>query len=237
MTTNTDKVVAIICARGGSKGLKNKNIQHLHGKPLIARVVGHAKAAKLVDRVFVSTDDKDIADAALSAGAEVPFLRPVELAQDLTTTEQTLQNALEEFERHCSTQFEICVFVTATDIFRKPEWIDEAVRRLNADQSLESAFVGTKTHKNYWEQDDDGNWVRLRDWMSVYSSRQVRRSIYREDTGLACASRARLWREGRRIGDRISIIENEDDFSSIDIHTIEDLKLAEAALKIRESND
>ena len=69
--------------------------------------------------------------------------------------------------------------------------------------------------------------------MNVYSSRQIRRSVIREDTGLACASRASLWREGRRIGDNVQILINDDSFTGIDIHTEEDLALAEAALSIR----
>jgi hypothetical protein len=71
--------------------------------------------------------------------------------------------------------------------------------------------------------------------MKAYSSRQVRRRVVREDTGLACASRADLWRDGRRIGNRVHIIVNDDDFSSIDIHKREDLLLAQAALGIRRS--
>ena len=70
--------------------------------------------------------------------------------------------------------------------------------------------------------------------MSEYSSRQVRRAIVREDTGLACASRASLWREGKRIGDNVEILINDDDFTGIDIHHQEDLDLAEAALQIRQ---
>ena len=69
--------------------------------------------------------------------------------------------------------------------------------------------------------------------MSIYSSRQVRRNIVREDTGLACASRAYLWREGKRIGDRVEVILTDDDFTSIDIHHEDDLMLAEAAIAIR----
>ena len=69
--------------------------------------------------------------------------------------------------------------------------------------------------------------------MAIYSSRQIRVPIIREDTGLACASRAWLWREGRRIGDKVDILVNNDDFTSIDIHHEEDLMLAEAAINIR----
>ena len=79
----------------------------------------------------------------------------------------------------------------------------------------------------------NGKWTRLKKWMRVYSSRQIRKTIVEEDTGLACASRAELWRKGKRIGDKVKIYTNEDSFSHIDIHTLEDLKLAEAAKKIR----
>jgi CMP-N,N'-diacetyllegionaminic acid synthase len=71
--------------------------------------------------------------------------------------------------------------------------------------------------------------------MSSYSSRQIRRSIIREDTGLMSISRAWLWREGRRIGDIVDVITNVDDFTGIDIHHDEDLKLANEAIKIRSS--
>ena len=228
-----DKVISIICARGGSKGLPQKNLQLLDDEPLISRAVRHAKEASTIGTVIVSTDDERIADSAKLAGAIVPFLRPQELAKDLTTTEATLKHALETYEKLIKYTFDIGVFITATDIFRDPQWIDQAVMKLFNDESLESVFVGHKTHKNYWEQKENGNWERLRDWMSVYSSRQVRRTIIREDTGLACASRTWLWREGRRIGDNVDIIQNDDDFTSIDIHHFEDLELAQAALNIR----
>jgi CMP-N-acetylneuraminic acid synthetase len=130
-------------------------------------------------------------------------------------------------------QFDLCVFLSPADVFRRPEWIRDAVSLLRARPEVESVFAGHLTHKNFWERRDDGSWERMRDWMSVYSSRQVRRTIVREDTGLACASRARLWREGRRIGDRVEIIVNDDAFTSIDIHDEDDLRLAEAALRIR----
>ena len=69
--------------------------------------------------------------------------------------------------------------------------------------------------------------------MKTYASRQIRKPIVREDTGLTCASRARLWRNGKRIGDKVEILLNDDSFTSLDIHTKDDLKLAKAALKIK----
>jgi CMP-N-acetylneuraminic acid synthetase len=78
----TMNVVALICARGGSKGLPGKNIRPLAGKPLIAWAIGHARAVARIGRVIVSTDSTEIAAVAREAGAEVPFMRPAELAQD-----------------------------------------------------------------------------------------------------------------------------------------------------------
>jgi len=227
------RVICVICARGGSKGLLGKNLRRLDGETLIARAIRHARESGAVDEVLVSTDSEEIAAEAKRAGAVVPFIRPAELADDLATTEDTLKHALLTYERVTGQPFDICVFITATDIFRSSKWIAEAVDLLKQKPDLESVFMGWRTHKNFWERQEDGSWVRLRPWMSVYSSRQVRRFIVREDTGLACASRSWLWRQGRRIGDRVEVIVHDDDFTSIDIHSEEDLRLAEAALKIR----
>lgn len=227
--------LAVILARGGSKGIPKKNIQLLEGEPLVVRAIRFAKEARLVTHVIVSTDDPEIAALSVEAGAEVPFVRPQDLSGDFATTEDALKHAILSYEAIIGQQFKYGVFLTATDIFRKSEWIDTCIQRLDENSALESVFVGTRTHKNYWEFDENiKSWVRLRDWMAVYSSRQVRKPIFREDTGLACASRAWLWREGKRIGDTVDIIENEDDYSSIDIHTPADLQLARAAIKIRE---
>ncbi len=228
------KVICIIAARGGSKGLPRKNVKPLLGKPLIAYPIEAAKISQAVDTVVVTTDDEEIAEVARRFGAEVPFLRPKELADDLATTEATLQHALLTYEKMTGNTFDICVFLTATDVFRKPEWISQAVGILNARPEIESAFAGHATYKNYWQKKEDGTYERLLPWMRVYCSRQIRQVIYREDTGLACASRAWLWREGRRIGDKVEIIPNSDSATNIDIHTEFDFFLAEQALKYRQ---
>jgi CMP-N-acetylneuraminic acid synthetase len=225
------KVISVTPARGGSKGLPRKNIRPLLGKPLVAYSIEAAAASGVVDTVLVTTDDEEIADVARRAGAEVPFLRPKELADDLATTEATLQHALLTYEKMSGKTFDICVFLTVTDIFRKPEWVKQSVDILNERPEIESAFSAYATSKNYWRKMEDGSYERLLPWMRTYSSRQVRQVIYREDTGLACASRAWLWREGRRIGDRVEIIPNSDSETFIDIHTEFDLFLAGQALR------
>jgi CMP-N-acetylneuraminic acid synthetase len=209
----------------------------LDGEPLIARPIRHAIESGVIDHIVVSTDSADIANAAKAAGAIVPFLRPAELSDDLATTESTIRHALLTYEELTGLHFDIGVHLTATDVFREPSWIAEAVNLLVSNPDLESVFSGHRTHKNFWEE-ENGHWTRLRPWMSTYSSRQIRKSVIREDTGLACASRTKLWRDGKRIGDKVQIIMNDDSFTGIDIHTAEDLALAQAALNIRkESND
>jgi CMP-N,N'-diacetyllegionaminic acid synthase len=233
VSRNNQDVISIIGGRGGSKGLPRKNVLFLDGESLMARTVRHAIESGAVGTILVTTDDEEIAQAARKAGAIVPFMRPAELAGDLVTVEETLKHALLTYEAMVERKYEIAVFLSATDIFRKPEWIRQAVQLLRARPELESVFSGHKTHKNFWEQQADGSWERLRPWMSVYACRQVRRTVVREDTGLACASRAELWRNGRRIGDKVEIIINDDDYTGIDIHHEEDLLLAQAALDIR----
>jgi CMP-N-acetylneuraminic acid synthetase len=142
------EVICIICARGGSKGLPRKNTLPLDGVPLIARPIIQAKNSGAIGTVLVTTDDAEIADIAMKYGAEVPFLRPKELADDLATTEETLKHALLTYEGLIDRRFEICVFITGTDIFRDVAWIRECVDMLMADEDLESVFVGHKTHKN-----------------------------------------------------------------------------------------
>src|ERR671935_3060223 len=100
MTGETRRVLAVVPARGGSKGLPRKNLRLLAGRPLVAHAVAAGLAAELVDRVVCSTDDPEIAEAARQAGAEVPFLRPAELAQDDTEDLAVFVHALTWLEEH-----------------------------------------------------------------------------------------------------------------------------------------
>jgi len=221
-------IIAIIPARGGSKGLPRKNIRPLLGKPLIAYTIEAAKGCDLIDRVIVSTEDEEIASISKEYGAEVPFLRPSELAGDSSTTESVLKHALEWLERDNGYSIDIVVFLQATDIFRKKSMIRQVIENLLDDEALESSFVAYPTHKNFWKN-ENGTWVKLTP--KTYGPRQKRQPIYREDTGIACATRASLIREGRRLGDKVKIVVNDDDVSGVDIHDELDLWISEQLLK------
>src|SRR3989344_8413643 len=91
-------ILGVITARGGSRGIRGKNIKELGGKPLIAYTIEAAKKSNLITHLIVSTDDEDIARVARAAGAEVPFTRPAELAEDDTPHVPVMQHALRFME-------------------------------------------------------------------------------------------------------------------------------------------
>mgnify|MGYP000571883557 CR=1 FL=1 len=236
MSIAKEDIICIIPARGGSKGLPRKNILLIDDEPLITRPIRHAIESGVVGTILVTTDDEEIAEAARNSGAIVPFIRPASLSEDLTTTEDVLKHALLTYEDMVGKKFKLVIFLTATDIFRNIEWIQKGVEKMKNNPKLESVFSGHATHKNFWEQQEDGSWKRVKEWMSDYSSRQVRRFIVREDTGLMSISRSWLWRKGIRIGDIVDIVINDDSYTGIDIHLEEDLLLANEAIKIRDLN-
>ena len=156
------EIICIIPARGGSKGLKKKNLQKVHNKRLIEYPIEYALKSKLVGTILVSTDDKNIANVAKKSGAIAPFLRPKNISGDFATTEETLKHALITYEKYTKKKFKICIFLTCTDIFRKKEWIKKGISILCKDKSIESVFVGNKTHKNFWEKTEKNEWKRLK---------------------------------------------------------------------------
>lgn len=237
----TGNVAAIIPARGGSKGLPRKNLRLLAGKPLIAHTIQAAIKSSRVDRVIVTTDDEEIARVAREWGAETPFVRPasfrnptgqlVELTSDTATTEDTLAHALVWLKENEGYEVDILVYLQTTDLFRRRGWIDEVVRRLQEDPTLETAFVAHKTHKNFWKEADNGTFEPLGAYTG-HTSRQRKKPVYREDTGLASATRARLLLETppRRVGRPVAILWNDDSATGIDIHEEFDLWLADKVL-------
>ena len=130
------KILAIIPARGGSKGIKNKNIIDLNGKPLIAYTIEAAKQSKYIDRVIVSTDSEEIRDVSIKFGADVPFLRPDELASDTAKTIDVLVHAVEKLEVQGEV-YDYLVLLQATSPLRRDKHINEAIEQV-IDNNLSS---------------------------------------------------------------------------------------------------
>ena len=120
-------VVALIPARSGSKGVSDKNVRLVGGRPLIHWSVAAATRATMVDRVIVSTDSKRYAELALDAGAEVPFLRPAELATDESQDLEFIVHALDWLSAHGG-EPERIVHLRPTTPFRDPQTIDAAIQ-------------------------------------------------------------------------------------------------------------
>lgn len=123
-----DKILIIICARGGSKGVKEKNIKPLDGKPLIYYTIKQALGWGQSRHVVVSTDSQKIADIALKYGAEVPFIRPAKLATDTAPTIPVLRHALEFCERFYKETYDMIVDLPVTAPVRKFEDLERALK-------------------------------------------------------------------------------------------------------------
>jgi N-acylneuraminate cytidylyltransferase len=131
-------VLAIIPARGGSKSIPRKNIKLLSGHPLIAYSIAAGRQAKLVTRTVISTDDEEIAAVARRYGAEAPFLRPAEFAQDHTTDFPVFTHALGWLAEHEDYYPDIVVQLRPTSPIRPVEMVDQAVRSLLDNPQVES---------------------------------------------------------------------------------------------------
>ena len=153
------EVLAIIPARGGSKGIPRKNIKDFAGHPLIAyQHCRRAAVVAAVTRVIVSTDDEEIAAVARECGAETPFLRPAEFAQDQTLDLPVFQHALEWLAGHEGYHPDIVVQLRPTSPVRPPELVDEAVELLLAHPEADSVRgvvpAGQNPHK-MWRIDPE----------------------------------------------------------------------------------
>lgn len=130
--------LAIIPARSGSKGLPDKNIRPLCGKPLLAWSIESALNSKYIDEVVVSTDSEVYAEIAREYGAQVPFIRPSQLSTDTTSTFEVLKHCIEFYQSHLGREFEYVVLLEPTSPLREKGDIDKAIERLVATPKAQS---------------------------------------------------------------------------------------------------
>ncbi len=223
-------IVAIILARGGSKRIPRKNVLPLAGKPLIAYTITAAKKCNLIDRVIVSTDNEEIAEVSKKYGAEVPFMRPAELSNDTALAEPCLKHAVEWLEQNENYKTDIVVYLQITDVFRPKGIIEKVIRKLLENDKLDSVFAAVKTHKNFW-RNKDRKFSRLAPDIPYGVPSQQREPLFREDTGVALATRAEFIKQGRRLGDKIDVVLNESEINFVDIHDEFDFWLAEKCIE------
>lgn len=148
---NNKKILALIPARGGSKGLPGKNTMLLKGKPLIAWSIDSAKKSKYIDRIIVSTDSMDIAEIAKKYGASVPFIRPSELATDTAASSDVIMHCLSWIKEKEKTEYDCLILLQPTSPLRNNLHMDEAIEKFFSDDKILSLVSITKVKKNpYW---------------------------------------------------------------------------------------
>jgi len=130
------KIIAIIPARGGSKGLKGKNIKKLCGKPLIAYTIETAKKSKYLDEVMVTTDSKEIVSIAKEYKANIPFIRPDNLANDTASSVGLVLHTLDYYQNTLSNKFDYFILLEPTSPLREDDDIDTMIEKLIDNETL-----------------------------------------------------------------------------------------------------
>lgn len=226
----TPETIAIIPARGGSKGVPRKNLRRVGGVPLIARAIASAREAARIDRVIVSTDDAEIAAVAREWGAEVVD-RPAELSGDAASSESALEHALDALnERGIRTG--ILVFLQATSPFIDPNDLDAAVARVAAGES-DSVFSAVESWGFLWRLGVDGA-SGINHAAATRPRRQDRELEYLETGAFYVMDAAGFRRERHRFFGRVGIAVVAER-TAIEIDTEEQLALAEALVSTRPS--
>ncbi len=180
------RILGTICARGGSKGVKNKNIRELAGKPLIAYAIEYLTKWKKADRIVCSTDSEQIAKIAKKYGAEIPYLRPAELASDDTSKIHVLQHLVNFCEKQDNIKYDKIVDLDPTAPLRKKSFLEEAFKKF-IDSDAYNLYSVCKSKKNPYfnlvEVGENGyahlckqsNVVRRQDAVAVF---EMNASIY-----------------------------------------------------------
>ena len=226
------RILGVIPARGGSKGIPGKNIKNLGGKPLLEYSVRAAIESKMLSEVILSTDDVEIAEVGKKLGIQVPFIRPKELAQDKTPTLPVLQHALDFMEKS-KRKFDAVCLLQVTSPFRNPDLIDRAIAKFE-DSGADSLVTVLKVPDHYnphwtFEEDLSGLLRICTGEKQIIPRRQDLPKVYHRDGSIYLVKRDIL-KNGSLYGDKIAFLENDPE-DHVNIDTQEDWGKAEEIIK------
>ncbi len=197
--------IAVIPARGGSKGIPRKNLVDLGGKPLLAHMIGHAIASGVIDDVVVSSDDAEIGEVARAYGALAPFLRPAALAGDIVPSLPVVQHAVEYMENERGVQYDVIVLLQATAPLCRPTDIAACLEKLHADPTCASAITITEvaTHPFRMKRLVDGDRVInfIDQGFEDMRPRQVLPPVYRRAGSVYASRRSVVMSGNTLVGD------------------------------------
>lgn len=222
------QVIAVIPARGGSKGIVRKNLVDLGGRPLIAHMIEHALNSGAITDVVVSTEDEEIAETARAYGALVPFMRPVELAEDTVPSLPVVQHAVEKMEADRDVRYDFVVLLQATAPLCRAQDIKACLTKLADDRDCSSvvAAVPVSTHpfrmKRIVGEDRLVNYIDQ--GFEDMRARQLLPPVYRRAGSVYASRRRVVMEEGTLVGDpcRAHVVPAE---TAVDIDSPLDLAL------------
>lgn len=214
------RIIAVIPARGDSKEIPKKNIISFVGRPLIAWSIRHARESKLVDEVYVSTDDKKIAEISHQYGARV-IMRPPELATERSSSEDALLHALDFIENSLGKKVDIVVFLQATSPLREKSDIDRAIKKFISEKA-DSLFSCSKVRDCFiWERKGDG-FASVTYNYRKRKPRQLIASKFLENGSFYIFKPCTLRKMHNRLGGKIAVFEMPS-WKSFQIDNWEDL--------------
>lgn len=227
------KILAIIPVRGGSKGIPGKNIKLLDGKPLLAYTSELALQSGYLTEVIVSTEDEPIGEVAKSLGVQVPFMRPMALAQDDTPTIDVLIHALEWYKNQ-TIFFDAVCLLQVTSPIRTLEFLDKAIEKFMASDcdSLVSVQKVPHEYNPHWtfEVNEEGNLKIATGEAEIIPRRQELPTAYHRDGSIYITKTDVLLKEHSLYGKSTAFIESDPDFY-VNIDTMEDWEKAEEMIQ------
>ena len=226
------RILGVIPARGGSKGVPRKNIREIGGHPLIAYTLRAAQASTRLTRCIVSTEDAEIAEVAGRYGGDVPFVRPAELAADGSGSIGVVQHAVAALEDAGEVYDAVCL-LQPTHPLRTGADIDAAVERFGSrPQASALVTVVPVPHEfnPHWTFLEDGGYLRIATGdEELFKRRQDLPSAYVRDGAIYLTRRDTLMRGGSLYGDRLTYLEMPAE-RHVNIDTLEDWRDAERLL-------
>jgi CMP-N-acetylneuraminic acid synthetase len=231
----TPNILLTICARGGSKGVKGKNIRELNGKPLIYYTIKQAKEWGKAKNIVVSTDSEEIACIAKKYGVDIPFLRPAELASDIAPKFPVLRHALRKSEELFKSKYDIVVDLDVTSPIRTITDLDNCLD-IFLKYKPETLFSVIQSHKNPYfnmvEENPDNTVALCKKLPSNVYRRQDAPRVYDMNASIYFYRRDYVnSEENNSVFSKKSLIYVMDDFKSIDIDEELDFKFVEFLIK------
>ncbi|MGL5126109.1 MAG: cytidylyltransferase domain-containing protein [Fusobacteriaceae bacterium] len=224
-----EKILAIIPARSGSKGLLHKNIKELNGKPLIAYTIEAAKKSEIFQDIFVSTDSKEYAEISEKYGATIPFLREELLSGDTSKISDVIVDILDRLEK-LGKKYDYFILLQPTSPLRDEDDIIKAYNLLKDKNANSVVSVCEADHSPLWMNNLDGSLSMDNFIKDLNKNRQELKKYYRIN-GAIYLSKVDYYKKNRNFYDNSSFAYIMLKQNSVDIDTLLDFKFAEYLIK------